>query len=341
MSTGGKTLLAAALILMCTPCGASEEYKYRAIMAKYFISQHSAMPLFNNGSAMSGSALTLPEEATRYSRDQCYSLDPPAYRNLGKEVVASKGAAALEAQGSGTAYRVVDVLGRVGVATASSNQIFVTLSQEEPQRGKTKGLALLADPKPACSELIALFNGARSRTILVTRVFWGTVQATTSFKVSGAVGAEAKARLGKDLAKVLGATPQISADASGSNLVIQINSATQPRSLAVQSAVVNPQVLARVYAAATGRNATLAQLENQVAEYLGTDRSAAQRIATNIRSLLIELHLIERDPQEFYDDLFSGIKPPGASMEDRDPKVWSAVGTVASAVEIARSAEPR
>lgn len=333
--------LIVALSLACLPCHASEDgYKYRAIMAKYFISQHSAIPLFSNSAVKSGSVLLLRTEATRYSRQLCYSLDEPSYRELGKFSVASQGAASLDMSGSATAYKVLDVVGKAGATTTNSDRIDLSLSQEEPQRGGVKGLSLLFSPRPACAEVPALLAGSPSHTILVTRVFWGTAQARTSIGMAGTIDVDARARLGKDLAKILGATPQISADAAGHNVVIQINSTTQARSLAVQSAIVNPEVLARVYTAANGQNGTLAKFENQVAEYLGADRSAAQTIATGIRSMLIELKIIKRDPQEFYDDLFSGTKPPGAPVncDNRDAKVWEAVGTVASAVEIARSA---
>lgn len=333
--------LLSTVALSVQPAAADELTKYHAVMATYFMREHIAIPIFNTGRLSSAEVIALPTEAPVYSRDQCYTLDPVKYSRMSSEDIESQGAIGLQIGASADAEKVIAVVANAsGRVTSASHITLNPLSDEVPRRGSRLGLSVLMDPKPACPELANILQGTRTANILITRVFWASVTTRTSFEIEGNADAAAKVRLEGELQRILGRMPKVSIAADGKSMTVEVTSSVEPHAVAVQSAVLNPNVLAHVYAAVNGKNRTLAQLESEVARYLGSDRTSAEVIATDIRSLLIQLEIIKRDPNEFYDDLYSGVKVPGVPVEkiQSDKQTAAALGTVAGAVEIARSA---
>lgn len=333
-------LLLSTVAMSIQPAAADEETKYHAILATYFMREHIAIPIFNTGRLSSGEVIALPTETPVYSRDQCYILDPVKYSRMASEEISSQTAIGLQIAASAIAEKVIDIVAHASSRVTSTSHIILNpLSDEVPRRGSQLGLSLLMNPKPACPELVKILEGTRTPNILITRVFWANVTTRTSFEIEGNSDVAAKARLEGELRKILGQTPKVSIAADGTSMTAEVTSSVEPHAVAVQSAVLSPSVLAHVYAAANGKNRTLAELESEVARYLGSDRSVAEVIAINIRSLLIQLEFIKRDPKEFYEDLYSGAKVPGVPVENiqNDKRTAAALGTVAGAVEIARS----
>jgi hypothetical protein len=80
---------------------------------------------------------------------------------------------------------------------------------------------------------------------LVTRVFYGIRNALVSLDFSGKVMASAD--IEKRIKALLGATSRLKVQGSGASVTLEYSKSPDERSLAVQSAVINPQQLAGIY----------------------------------------------------------------------------------------------
>ena len=79
---------------------ASADYRQlQAVLAKYFIANHQAIPLHNNGKVKSGDVLKLPEEATYLSRDKCFDLPSVRYTSLDADLLVTTSEVAAEVGG--------------------------------------------------------------------------------------------------------------------------------------------------------------------------------------------------------------------------------------------------
>src|SRR5208337_27970 len=110
--------------------------------------------------------------------------------------------------------------------------------------------------------------------LLVTYVFHGSLNTWAALTLGG--NAKASADLEKEVQTIIGADPRVDVKGSGSYFRVQSSRSPQPRSLAIQSAVIRPDELARIYLRYRTPNGE--QLNMLVLEYLtGSDPGLLER----------------------------------------------------------------
>ena len=95
----GRMAFVAASVLWIAPAAANQ-LQLQAVLAKYFLQIHHAIPLDNNPSVRSGDVLHMPDEGTFLAREKCFHLPPVRYRDLGIEFIQTSPVIAAEVGGT-------------------------------------------------------------------------------------------------------------------------------------------------------------------------------------------------------------------------------------------------
>jgi hypothetical protein len=321
-----------ALLACSAPAEAGQQQlQLRALLAKHFLSIHQAVPLHNNGEVKSGDVLHMPEEATFTSRDKCYKLPmPPRYLSLDAEFIQTTVDVAAEVGGALPLQRIAQIEASIGGKLRQVESIVLDpLSQEEPQGGYS---ALLnPNPVPECGIIRNILAGKAKDYILATRVFYGIQNALVSLDLGGKVAISAD--IEKKIKALLGTTLKLNVKASGSYATLEYSKSPDERSLAVQSAVVNPQQLARIYLQYRTENGF--QLELRVREYLtGSDPGLLETARIAIGQLLSIMEVRQPSVAALYSQVFGGDGAVRATEANIPRAQWNALATVAAAHEI-------
>ena len=312
---------------------ASADYRQlQAVLAKYFIANHQAIPLHNNGKVKSGDVLKLPEEATYLSRDKCFDLPSVRYTSLDADLLVTTSEVAAEVGGEIPTDKLAKIEATVhGEIRQTAGIRLNPFAQEEPPNG----YADLQVPKriPDCTIIIEIKSSKVQDKILVTRVFHGSVNAIATLDVSGGGKIEAAIEQ-KQINDILGGKPEVHLAVTGLSLVMQYAKSPEPQSLAVQSAFVNPKQLARIYLAYHTQQRGIA-LELLVYEYItGSEPGVLDRIRIAISSLLQEMEVRQSSPAALSSSVLSGEGSVPMAKVYIPQEQWRAFATVAAAHEI-------
>jgi hypothetical protein len=312
----------------------ANQQQYRALMTKFFLSPNRyAIPLFSNGNVKSGDVLRMPQEATYLPRKACYDLKNVKYTSLNSESLKASFDIAAQAGGSIPLQKIAAIEAELGGKLRTDSSIILDpLSQEEPR----EGIAALQKPNAdqKCDVIRSILRGSEADHILVTRVFHGKQSAIASIAVAG--GAQLDARIKeKRIRDILGSAPDIHLAVSGSTATVQIAKSPDALSLAVQSALIKPRELARIYART--QSGSQYQLEWLVEEYIrGSEPNALWKTQTALQIALKELGLFFGSVGKLYSAAFSGdgAVPLAQAASDIPPSHWRALAVVAAAHEI-------
>ncbi len=325
-----RTLISAAIVLIAASPAKADERQLQALLAKHFLQIHHAIPLSNNGAVKSGDVLHLPDEATFVSRGKCYNLPPVRYLGLRSEFMQASFEVAGAAGGEMPFEKIAEIEAEVGGKLRQKASLLIDpLSEEEPPGG----LAALEKPNmaPDCAVIGAIIAGRTQDYILVTRVFHGALSALASLDLAGT--AKISADLDSKIQTIVGSTPKVHANVSGSTLTLQYSKSPAPHSLAVQSAVINPDRLAHLYLRYRTGNGI--ELEELVYEYLtGLQPDLLTSLRIRIDAVLKILETRHSTAAAFYAFLFGGegaIPLDGAEISQEQ---WNAVATIAAAHKI-------
>ena len=315
------------------PAGAEANQKqYRALLAKFFLLNHLAIPLHNNGNVKSGDVLKLPEEASYTSRDVCYDLGPVKYTTLNSEFIKSTFEVAGEVGGSVTLQKIAEIEAELGAKLGSESSILLDPFSQE---GPPKGMVSLMNPKQTkeCAMIPDILNGSGRRDhILVTRVFHGKQSAQVSVGISANANVSAKIKEAK-IKAILGGSPEVRVKPSGSTTILQIARTPDALSLAIQSAVIKPQELARIYLQ-TQSNSSY-DLEVLVQEYVtGSEPAVLDKIFLRLQIALKELSIFFGSTARLYSAVFSGEGAVPIEKVQVPPEHWRTLAAVAAAHEI-------
>jgi hypothetical protein len=320
------------IMLQATAAEASQK-QYRALMARFFLQNHQAIPLHNNGNVRSGDVLKLPEEATYVPRQTCYDFGPVAYTTLKSEFIKTSFEIAGEAGGSAAVQKIVEIEAELGGKLQTETSILLDpLSQEQPP----KGIVSLQTPKPNkdCDIIRSILSGSGKDLVLVTRVFHGKEIAQASFAISGNANISAAIKEAR-IKAILGGSPDVHVKVSSSSADLQLSKSPDQLSLAIQSAVIKPQQLARIYLQSQSNNKY--QLEVLVEEYVtGSGPDVLKEIEWRLKTALEELGLYFKSLTSLYSSVFSGdgAIPLERASADIPPEYWRAFAVVAAAHEI-------
>jgi len=273
----------------------------------------------------------LPEEATYVSRSKCYDLPAVRYTSLKSEFIRTTSELAAEAGGEIPADKIAQIEAQVGGKLIRSNLIILDpLSQEEPPTG----YSVLQRPKaaPDCDIIGRILSGGAKDYILVTRVFHGMESSRASVQLSGS--GKVSVDIEQAIQKILGATPKAHVQVSGSILTVQYSKTADEQSLAVQSAFVNPDQLARIYLRTHNGNTGL-RLEAQVQEYLtGAEPNLLIKVRIVIEDLLQAIELRAPTAAALYGSVFTGEKLVETDRAGIPQEQWDSLALVAAALEI-------
>jgi hypothetical protein len=323
--------IAAALsTLFYTASACADQAQLQALLAKHFLRNHHAVPLHNNGDVKSGDVLHMPDEGTFVSRNVCYKLAPPRYLNLDAEFIQTTKEIAGEVGGTLPVEKIVEVEAAIGGKLRQIESIVLDpFEEEQPQGGYSVLLQPNSDAK--CNIIRDILAGKTKEYILATRVFHGIGNALASLDVSGQ--GTINADIEKRIKAILGATPRLSVKGSGANVSLEYSKSPDEHSLAVQSAVVNPPQLARIYLKYRTENGF--QLELRVYEYMtGSDPGFLETVRIAIGELLRVMEIRAESPAALYEQVFGGegaVSFPEANVPQEQ---WNALATVAAAHEI-------
>jgi hypothetical protein len=325
----GGTLACVTIFLLSNVSARANQQQLQALLAKYFIANHQAIPLHNNGKVKSGDVLKMPEEATYLSRDKCYKLPPVNYTSLNIDLIRTTSELAGEAGGQIPTQKIAEVEAELkGKLRETATILIDPLSQEEPPKGyadlqKTTGA-------PECTIIADIWAKYPKGLILVTRVFHGSLNAISTIDVTGSLKVDAKVE-DQNLNKILGGKPQVTLKADGSVLQLEYSKSPEPQSLAVQSALVNIEQLAKIYAAYHTQQRGI-QLEWLVYEYItGTEPGLLERIQIAINNLLQQMEVRQASAAALYESV---VSPGDAAVETVPQEQWRAFATVAAGHEI-------
>jgi hypothetical protein len=310
----------------------ANQQQLQALIAKYFISNHQAIPLHNNGKVKSGDVLKMPEEATYLSRNSCYKLPPVAYTSLNIDFIRTTSELAGELGGQIPTQKIAEIEAELkGKLRETATILIDPLSQEEPPRGyadlkKTTGAQ-------ECSVIADIWAGSRSDMILVTRVYHGSLNAVST--IDAAVGTKISAEIKeKKINDILGGKPHVTLKADGSLVQLEYSKSPEPQSLAVGSALVNKDQLARIYLAYHTQQRGI-RLEWLVYEYItGTEPGVLDSLRIAIDSLLAQMEVRQASPAKLYQLVTSSDGAVPAATATIPQEQWSAFATVAAAHEI-------
>lgn len=330
------------LVLSMAPIDAAHanDRQYRALMARYFLQNHQAIPLNNNGNVKSGDVLKLPEEATYVPRSVCYDLGRVNYNTVKSEFIKTSFDIASEIGGGIPTHKIAEIEAELGGKLQTDTSIQLDPLSEE---GPPKGYLLLQTPKPDphCDIVRNILRGSAKDFILVTRVFHGQQSAEAGFTVSGNAGVTASVKEPK-IKAILGGAPNVHLKISGSNGTLRISRTPDDQSLAVQSAFLSPREFARVYLQSHSNSAY--DLEVLVEEYVtGTEPDVLAKIQLRLQIALKEMGLLFSSAKAMYSAAFSGdgAIPYERAIGDIPPNRWQAYAVVAAANEIAAEQPPR
>lgn len=322
------------LLFESTKARANQQQQYRALMTKFFLSPNRyAIPLFSNGNVKSGDVLRMPQEATYLPRTTCYDLKKVRYTSLNSEFVKTSFDIAAQVAGSIPLQKIAEIEAELGGKLATDTSIMLDpLSQDEPQ----EGIAALQSPKSDrnCDVIRNVLRGADTNHILVTRVFHGRQKAVASIAIAGNARLDASITE-RRIREILGSSPSVRLSVSGSTATVQIARSPDELSLAVQSALIKPRELARIYAQSQARSQY--QLELLVEEYVtGSEPNALSRTRILVQTALKELGLYFGPVGNLYSAVFSGegAVPLAQAASDISPNHWRALAVVAAAHEI-------
>lgn len=311
---------------------AANQLQLQARIAEYFLQIHHAIPLFNNPSVQSGDVLHMPDEGTFLPRRTCFPNLPPAqYRDLGIEFIQTSLTIAAEAGGTIPVNEIGQIEASVGGKLVQQASILLDpFKEDEPPQG----YAVLQYPSnsPDCGMIVRIWEGAAPDYLLATLVFRGSLNAWDELSLSGS--AKVSADLEKEVQTIVGASPEVHVKGSGSYFRLQYSRSPQPRSLAIQSAVVNPIELAHIYLQYRTPNG--AQLKLLVYRYLtGSEPDLLERIRIEIGGLLHEMELWRGTAAALYASVFGGKDAVNARTVIIPQEQCSAFATVAAAHQIA------
>jgi hypothetical protein len=186
----------------------------------------------------------MPDEGTYLARDKCFHLQPIEYKELGAEFIQTSPAIAAEVGGA----IPVDEIGKIeasvgGTLIQQATIVLDPFNEDEPPGG----YAALRHPDNSgdCGIVTDIWAGEAPDYLLATRVLHGSLNAWAALLLSG--NAKVSGGLEKEVQTLLGAEPEVHVKGSGSDFRLQYSRSPQPRSLAIQSAVINPDELARIY----------------------------------------------------------------------------------------------
>jgi hypothetical protein len=328
-AAGGVAFFAAAL-LWVAPTMANQP-QLQAVLAKYFLQVHHAIPLDNNPSVRSGDVLHMPDEGTFVAREKCFHLSPVQYRDLGIEFIQTSPTVVAEVGGAIPVNKIGQIEASVGGKLVENASLLLDpFNADEPPGG----YAVLQHPSNSdyCGIIANIWAGQAPDYVLVTRVLHGSLNAWAELWLSG--NAKVSADLEKEVQTILGSTPEVHVKGSGSYRRMQYSRSPQPRSLAIQSAVIRPDELARIYLRYRTPNGE--QLALLVQEYLtGSDPGLLQRARVALIELLHELELWRGTVRALYASVFSGEKAVDAQTVRIPQEQWNAFATVAAAHRIA------
>jgi hypothetical protein len=324
------TLICSTVLVLCTGSARADQRQLQALLAKYFIANHQAIPLHNNGKAKSGDVLKLPEEATYLSRDRCFKLRPVTYDSLNTELIRTTSELAGEAGGQIPTEKIAKIEAELNGKFRETATIAIDpLSEDEPPGGYANWRRIGG---PECAAIDDILSGKTRDKILITRVFHGSMNAVSTIDLTGALKFDA-AVADKKLNSILGGKPRVTLKADGSVLQLEYSKSPEPQSLAVQSALVMLNQIAKIYLAYHTQERGI-QLEWLVYEYItGAEPDSLTRIRIAIDSLLKEMGVRQASAEALYQSVLSsgdGVAPPEKVSE----RSWRALATVAAAHEI-------
>jgi hypothetical protein len=265
----------------------ADELQLQAILTKYFLRVHHAIPLFNNPTVRSGDVVHMPDEGTYLAREKCFQLPAVQYRDLGIEFIETVPDVAAEAGGTIPVDKIGRIEASAGGKLAQKNSILLDPFNGD---GVPGGYAALQHPNNSseCGIVSKLWSGQSSDYVLVTNVLHRSLNNWAELRLSG--NASASADLEKEVQTIIGSDPQVHVKSSGSYFRLQYSRSPQPRSLAIQSALVSPDELARIYFRYRVPNGE--QLALLVQEYLtDSEPGLLERIRLSVIELLHEMEL--------------------------------------------------
>lgn len=326
-------VLACAMIFFLgnMPAGANPQ-QLQALVAKYFIANHQAIPLHNKGNVKSGDVLKMPEEATYLSRDVCYKLPPVRYTSLNSDFIRTTSELAGEVGGAIPTEKVAQIEAELSGKLRETATILVhPLAQEEPPKGyadlqKTTGAS-------ECGVIADIWAGKGQGKILVTRVFHGALSAVSTIDVAGGLKVSAAIEE-KKINDILGGKPHLNLKVDGSIVQLAYSKSPEPQSLAVQSALVNIKLLTRIYLAYHTEQRGI-QLEWLVYEYItGTEPGVLDSIRIAINTLLGQMEVRQESAAALYQSVSGGDGAVPTATATTSKEQWDAFATVAAAHEI-------
>jgi hypothetical protein len=132
---------------------------------------------------------------------------------------------------------------------------------------------------------------------------------------------------------MVGSSPQVKTELDGSSIKIQYSKSANEHSLAVQSAFIVPEELARIYFAARTENGV--RLKALVREALtGSEPNFLTKVRIEIEDLLLALDLRKPSTGDLYVSVFTGEKTVPTEKLEHAQDQWEAFATVAAAHEL-------
>ena len=323
-----------AFALMSSPALADMyQDQYKAVMARYFITNHYAVPIFTNGNIRKGDIIQYPDEGRVVPRQDCLDLGASAFRDVDALDITLANEVSFGVGAGISVHGLAQIEADLDLAISGIARIAIDPTSREHTEHEPSAARVSNDEK--CDLVRLVIDGRETAYLMVSDIIRGQVKARTQMMAAG--GASLEAGLTQErLQALLGDTPRIGVSISGGVATIESRRSPSVRTVAVKSRFVSTYHLARLYQ--LYQAAGPSDLELKVEEMLtGVEPGLFERLAADLNDFLQKHQLIERDKAQFYNKM--------RYLETRDvldektlssipPEHWRALGVIAAAHEL-------
>lgn len=323
-----------AFALMSSPALADMyQDQYKAVMARYFITNHYAVPIFTNGNIRKGDIIQYPDEGRVVPRQDCLDLGASAFRDVDALDITLANQLSFGVGAGISVHGLAQIEAELALAISGIARIAIDPASREHTEHEPSAERVSNDEKCDLARLV--IDGRETAYLMVSDIIRGQVTARTQMMAAGGASLEAGLTQ-KRLQALLGDTPRIGVSVSGGVATIESRRSPSVRTVAVKSRFVSTYHLARLYH--LYQAAGPSDLELKVEEMLtGVEPGVFERLAADLNDFLQKHQLIERDKAQFYNKM--------RYLETRDvldektlsnipQEHWRALGVIAAAHEL-------
>ncbi|MVA97022.1 hypothetical protein GN330_07145 [Nitratireductor sp. CAU 1489] len=323
-----------AFALMSSPALADMyQDQYKAVMARYFIANHYAVPIFTNGNIRKGDIIQYPDEGRVVPRQECLDLGASAFRDVDALDITLANQVSFGVGAGISVHGLAQIEAELELAISGIARIAIDPASREHTEHEPSTERVSNDEK--CDLVRLVIDGRETAYLMVSDIIRGQVTARTQMAAAGGASLEAGLTQ-KRLQALLGDTPRIGVSVSGGVATIESRRSPSVRTVAVKSRFVSTYHLARLYH--LYQAAGPSDLELKVEEMLtGVEPGVFERLAADLNDFLQKHELIERDKALFYNKM--------RYLETRDvldektlsnipQEHWRALGVIAAAHEL-------